>query len=149
MINQGMDINSVPSNGAINLVGLAIYFKKINILKELLGAGAKTTGIEARNNFVIACASNIRDTSIINLLLEHGFDINSLNDKNQNCLNKAVETSDVEFFSYLISKGADPDIKITPGKALGIERNISNRELIDLLLNNNTNMKKRITKHSS
>lgn len=129
MIKEGLDIHSIPRNRAMDLVGMAIYTKQRDILKALLDAGG-ADGPGAANSFLIACASNIRDNALIELLLSYGFDVNARDDKQRSCLYKAAENADVEFFSFLLSKGADPDLEIEPITALGFEGEVSVRAFL-------------------
>lgn len=143
MLEEGLDIHSVPRNRAMDLVGMAIYSRQRDILKALLDAGG-AKGPSAASSFLIACASNIREHDLIELLLSYGFDVNATNDHHQSCLYKAAENADVQFFSFLISKGADPELEIEPIAALGIEGRISVREFLARMRGRNQAMIERI-----
>lgn len=122
----------------------AVHYQKIDIVKLLLEEYDGFKQYDFNKAIKRACATNNQNREIIDFLISKGGNINAVIEQEMNCLYSSVIAADADFYSYLLSKGANPDMKITPREALvlGFPENVSVREIIDIRIKNYTKMKK-------
>lgn len=92
----------------------AIYHSPFSLVRKLLEKGSDPNyGDHAGFPSVIAVLSTERadKTSIIDLLLEYGVDINQHGINDWTPLHFAAANDDVELIQYLLEKGADPNAR--------------------------------------
>ena len=148
LVKSGADINKIPMGQGMSLLGLAVYFNREEIVHILINSGANVIDVKGNNILVMACATNKRNKNIIEALLKSGVSIDSVNKKNQNCLYSATISADSEFFSYLINKGANPNLVVTPNPVIA-SSSMSIEELVDKRIESYSVIKNRITRKSS
>lgn len=127
------------SSGLGHCLEYAIYHSPLAFIKELLEMGAKP-GYNDHAGFpcIIAALSSDRNdvTSIIDLLLDNGADINQRGVNDWTPLHYAAVNDDVSMVKYLLRKGADPTLKtriddcVTP---LEEARILGSTKVIDIL----------------
>ena len=78
----------------------------------------------------IVCSEN--DVEIIDLLLKHGANVNEKNEAGETPLMAAVEGGVVERIEYLISTGADKNLKDNNGRS-ALDRAEGSTEILNIL----------------
>lgn len=92
----------------------AIYHSPLPFIKQLMLKGADPNyGNHAGFPSIIAALSSGREdtTDIIDLLLDHGADINQHGHNDWTPLHWAAAGDDAEMIRYLLDKGADPEVR--------------------------------------
>ncbi|KAI9762711.1 MAG: hypothetical protein M1840_001178 [Geoglossum simile] len=108
--------------------------------------GGGTTG-EFSSALEVAVASG--DTSLVQLLLDYGVDINGepWGDTSPSPLGHASRVRDLTMMKFLLSKGADP--RKDSGFALSAAQSFGNLEMIRLLLDHGADVNKKLGWHGS
>jgi ankyrin repeat protein len=129
-------------------LGLASFFKRRGVVKELLERGAKPSLPSRDQGFTplhsaVATDAGPAEREIVRLLLEAGADPNAKSRQGATPLHTAAYTGDLEIAEMLLAYGADPSA--TDAKsltALDIARDRRNVEIAALLHRTVTNRKR-------
>ena len=121
-------------------LGLAAFFKRREVVRYLLEAGADLRLASRQGGFTplhSAVASEARavDIEIVRMLLDKGADPNAKSQSGSTPLHTVAFTGDRESLDVLMKHGADPAIKNNDGKtAAEIARERGHQEIVDLLI---------------
>ena len=130
--------NAVAPDGYSPL-GLAAFFKRGDVVKILLDAGADARPASRQGGFTplhsaVATDAGTVDTEIVRLLLAKGADPNARSQSGSTPLHTVGFTGDRASLDLLLKHGADPAIRDNDGKsAADIARERGHKEIADLL----------------
>jgi ankyrin len=116
LLEHGADVNALDENN-ITPLHSACYFGRVEIARVLLDGGATTnTKYQGRTPMHAAAESgDYNDVLVAQLLLEHGADVDVLDDDNQTPLHLASFFGRVEMVLVLLSAGANASTENTLG----------------------------------
>jgi uncharacterized protein len=131
--------NAVAPDGYSPL-GLAAFFKRPEVVRYLLDAGADPSHASRQGGFTPlhsaeATDAGAVDVEIVRLLLAKGADPNARSQSGSTALHTVGFTGDRASLELLMKHGADPALKNNEGKtAADIARERGNQEIADLLV---------------
>jgi uncharacterized protein len=131
--------NAVAPDGYSPL-GLAAFFKRPEVVRYLLDAGADPSHASRQGGFTplhsaVATDAGAVDVEIVRLLLAKGADPNARSQSGSTALHTVGFTGDRASLELLMKHGADPALKNNEGKtAADIARERGNQEIADLLV---------------
>lgn len=136
VLNKVLNLNEIKEEKLINYIEHALVFGHIEILKSLtetlnlnndtkfhnfIEKMIKASNIESndtKNNndnvplsHIMKIKNKTKRLEIIKFLLDLGFNVNTVNEKNASMLITSSIDGDVELVKYLLSKGADTQIR--------------------------------------
>jgi ankyrin repeat protein len=131
--------NGVAPDGYSPL-GLAAFFKRREVVRYLLGAGAEPLPASRQGGFTplhsaVATDAGDRDIEIVRMLLDRGAAPNAKSQSGSTPLHTVAFTGDRESLDLLLEHGADPAVKNKEGKtAAEVARERGHHEIADLLV---------------
>ncbi|WP_444926118.1 hypothetical protein ACJJI4_18770 [Microbulbifer sp. TRSA002] len=137
VLSEEIELESIYENSSMSLLEQAVFLQKVEIVSFLLSKHKPIVETYINKAIKRACATNNQNTKIIDLLISNGGDINAVDERETNCLYRSVIAADLDFYSYLLSKGADPNMKIDSFEAeyLGFPLDISIKEAVNIRFN--------------
>ena len=132
------EANAMSPDGFTPL-GLAAFFKRREVVRYLLGAGADPNVASRQGGFTplhSAVASDVAavDVEIVRMLVDKAADPNAKAQSGSTPLHTVGFTGDRESLQLLLAHGADRSIRNNDGKtSLDIARERGNQEVADLL----------------
>jgi len=133
--DQPERIDEYGSDGFTPL-GLAAYFGYLDVVKLLLARGAQVN-LHSRNAQKVAAlhsAVSAQHGDIINLLIEHGANVNAKQEQDITPLMQVAHHGDSALVRQFLDLGADPTATTTDGKtALSFAEAIQAEDVIALL----------------
>jgi ankyrin repeat protein len=143
-VRELVERNRAQANGVApdgySALGLAAFFKRRDVVRTLLEAGADPRPASRQGGFTplhsaVATDADARDVEIVRMLLEKGADPNARSHSGSTPLHTVAFTGDRESLDLLLEHGADPAIKNKEGKAaVDMARERGNQEIADLLV---------------
>jgi len=131
--------NAIAPDG-FSPLGLAAFFKRRDVVRYLLEAGAdprpasRQGGFTALHSAVATDAGKV-DIEIVRMLVDKGADPNAKAQSGSTALHTVGFTGDGASLDLLLKHGADPGIKNNDGKsAADIARERGHQEIADLLI---------------
>jgi ankyrin repeat protein len=106
------------SDDGFPAVGLAVFFRHPDLARVLIERGAGVNA-SSRNAFRVApvhAAAATRDAEIMQLLIDHGADVNARQQLGYTALHTAAQLGDQIMLDLLLAAGADPRAAGEDGK---------------------------------
>jgi len=131
--------NAIAPDGYSPL-GLAAFFKRREVVRYLLDAGADPSHASRQGGFTplhsaVATDAGAVDVEIVRSLLAKGADPKAKSQSGSTALHTVGFTGDRASLDLLLKHGADPALKNNEGKtAADIARERGNQEIVDLLV---------------
>jgi ankyrin repeat protein len=131
--------NALSPDG-FTALGLAAFFKRREVVRYLLEAGADPRPASRQGGFTalhsaVATDAGTVDVEIVRMLLDKGADPKAKSQSGSTPLHTVGFTGDRESLEMLLKHGADPAIKNNEGKtASDIARERSHHKIADLLV---------------
>ena len=131
--------NAVAPDG-YSALGLAAFFRRGEVLRNLLDAGADPSRASLQGGFTplhsaVATDAASVDVEIVRMLLDKGADPNAKSQSGSTPLHTVAFTGDRASLDHLLKHRADPGIKNNEGKtAADVARERGNQEIVDLLV---------------
>lgn len=141
LINEGIDVNKKNSEGYTSL-HLAVIWKSEKIIELLLSAGADVNIKNDHDSTALQYALNYpyENFDIIKTLIEAGGDVNSRDSiKGSSALHWSVEQNDINMADYLLTRGANVNLKDYKGQTplhwfVAHNQGRSHLDLLEMLL---------------
>ncbi|KAI9786673.1 MAG: hypothetical protein M1839_006224 [Geoglossum umbratile] len=109
LLDHGVDINEEPcGDSAPSLLGQAAKAVDTTMMKFLLSKGADP---RKDSGYALSVARSQRNLEMIQLLLEHGADINKIFGWHGSALQSAINNGDYDIARFLLDAGADVNIQ--------------------------------------
>jgi ankyrin repeat protein len=110
LVEYGVDISQVDMDG-ISALDMAIKFRREDILRYCIDKGIDVNSTKRKSGMLpILLASCFRDTSMVDILLENGADINATDKSGMSAMDYAKKLGQKKMLEYLESKGASHSI---------------------------------------
>ena len=139
LVAHGADVNYKDGEG-FTPIYTAARENNPDIVKILLDYGANpdeqltTPGYSIKNNTALTRTVEKQDFETIQVLVEHGANINIPNENGETALYLAVEHQNVEIATYLLEHGADPTIENKNGiSSQHLAKKLDNPRLSEML----------------
>lgn len=138
LVENGADVNANANNGSLPLIE-AIYAGNPDILKCLLENGADVSLEEGTKPPIqpiqYATGRISVDKSIVEILVQHGADINAASSNEFTPLQGAIVQKNYDVVKYLLESGADVSFKGgRPQSPLELARFLNDQKTLDLLM---------------
>ena len=104
LIKAGGNIDILNAQGKSLLIS-ALRYKRLEMAKKLVHAGAKLDGKFVGKDFLMLAAT-LGDIKLIDFALANGFDLNHWSNSNSNALHEAAKAGHKQVVVYMIKKGA-------------------------------------------
>lgn len=134
---------NAPSPDGYSPLGLAAFFKRRDVVRYLLEAGADPRPASRVGGFTplhsaVATDAGAADIEIVRMLLDRRADPNAKSESGATPLHTAAFTGDRASVDLLLRHGADPATKNNEGKiAADVARERGHLEIADLLVRGN------------
>lgn len=117
MLEKGKDVNAPVDRGGRLPLAVAAGNRRADVVKFLLDAGADVNLADKNGCTALHIAAQENDPTLCRLLVEAGARVDARDSYGSTPLAKAVSTSKGrgEVITYLLSVGADPDIRNSHG----------------------------------
>jgi ankyrin repeat protein len=118
MLDGDPSLLNIHSDDGFPPVGLAIFFRHPGLAKTLIERGADVNAA-AQNAFRVApvhAAAAVRDVATMELLTQHGADVNARQQLGYTPLHTAAQLGDEVILDLLLARGADPRAAGDDGK---------------------------------
>jgi ankyrin repeat protein len=136
ILEKEPDILNQYAVDGFTALGLSCFFNQKEIAYFLLEEGADPN-ISSNNDFKVAplhSAAAISQIGIVNILLQHGANINAKQSSGVTALHSAAHNGAVEIVKLLLQNGADKEAKTKDGKSvLTFAKEGDFKEIIKLL----------------
>ncbi len=136
ILEKEPDILNQYAVDGFTALGLSCFFNQKEIAHFLLEEGADPN-ISSNNDFKVAplhSAAAISQIGIVNILLQHGANINAKQSSGVTALHSAAHNGAVEIVKLLLQNGADKEAKTKDGKSvLAFAKEGDFKEIIKLL----------------
>ena len=110
IIKHGADVNATSKHNKTALM-IAYHNGNIDNIIVLLNAGANTDLCDDDGDTLLHyAASGDCSKEILQIVIDHGSDVNATNKKNETTLMKACKKGNIDAMSVLLNAGADPHI---------------------------------------
>lgn len=110
MLDADPSLINAYSEDGFPPVGLAVFFRHPRLAKTLIERGADVNAA-AQNAFRVApvhTAAAVRDAATMELLLQHGADVDARQQLGYTALHTAAQLGDEVILDLLLARGADP-----------------------------------------
>ena len=118
MLEADPSLLDAYSEDGFPAVGLAVFFRHPDLARELIARGADVNAA-ARNAFRVApvhAAAAMRDCETMQLLIDHGANVNARQQLGYTALHTAAQHGDDSMVEQLLAAGADPRAAGDDGK---------------------------------
>lgn len=139
LIEKDRSLANATSPDGYSPLGLAAFFKRRDVVRQLLRAGADPKPASRQGGFTplhsaVATDAGAADSEIVRMLLDAGADPNARSASGGTPLHTAAFTGDRASLDLLLRHGADASIKNAGGKSPAeIARERGNQEVAELL----------------